>query len=336
MYIGDMFIDIEKMDRDFLSDPSFEALVARAEKLERRYAENGVDVSVNTGVSFMPQVYVTDPFDQLPIQALTQTNGEVPDVNYLTGIPPRLSNEIALTTVSMDDLGVSLGDSVHMVFGDDDREYIITATFDSIMSYGETIILPPGLIPDMRFFSGVSTYQLSFHNRENIPAQIEAVKAMEPDWEYIHPEGIMKSFASAIINGLEQVIGTLTILALCIIALVTFLICNTLIARDKGSVALLKSIGFNRHALREWQTARIVIVALAACIAGIGLSYALNPLVTPQIFALIGAPSVSTQIDAISVLGIYPALFMAVTTIVALLVSYSLNSVNMRNVGNLE
>ena len=335
-YVGDMFIDYAKIGSDFKNDPSFDKLVARAEQMEREYAEKGVDVSVNTGVIFRPQVYVSDPFDQITIIALTQTNGEVVDVNYLTGTPPKLSNEIAMTTVSLGNLDVSLGDSVHMVFGDDDHEYIVTATFESVSEGGAAIILPPGLIPDIRFFTGVSTYQLSFRDRENIPAQIEKIKAIESEWEYNSPDEVMGNYMSDVVNGMEYLIKTLTIIALGIITLVTFLICNTLIARDKGSVALLKSIGFNRHALRVWQTARIIIVSLAAGVAGVGLSYVLNPFVTRGIFGLLGAPNISTQINAVSVLGIYPALFLAITTIVALLVSFSLNRVNMRNVGNLE
>ena len=335
-YTGELFNEISKMDKDFVAEPDFEKLVAKTKQMENDYAEKGVNVSVNVGVAFMTQIYVSDMYDQIPVQAVTQTNGKPISVNYFTGTPPQLHNEIAMTNISMGKLGVVLGDSVHLVFGEDDREYIITATFESMMNGGESIVLSPGNRPNMMYCIGTMAYQFIFNDREDIPAQIEALKAIGSEYELYSPHELIRVFLSGSIKGLEQMISTLAIIALCIIALVTFLICNTLMARDKGSIALLKSIGFSKRALRVWQTARIIIVALAADIAGVALSFALNPFVTSQTFGIMGAPSVPTKVDAVSVFGLFPALFIATATLVALIAAHSVNRVDMRNVGNLE
>jgi len=335
-YSGEVFNDISKMDSDFVANPDFDKLVARMKEMENDYAEKGVNVSVNRGVALMVQVYVSDLYDQIPIQAIIETNGKPVSVNYLTGTPPQLHNEIAVTNISMDKLGVTLGDSVHLVFGEDDREYIITASFESMMNGGESIILSPEIRPDMMYCIGVMAIQYVFHDRENIPDQIEALIAIESELTIFSPEELVNEFLLSSIMGLEQMINILTIIALCIIALVAFLISNTLMTRDKGSIALLKSIGFSKGSLRIWQTMRIVIVALAADIAGVALSFALNPTVTRMTFGIMGAVGVPTKIDAISVFGLFPALFLATTTLAALLAAHSVNLVDMRNVGNLE
>ena len=335
-YAGELFSELRKLDIEFIANPDFDTLVAKTKQMENDYAEKGVNVSVNTGVVFMTQVYVSDMYDQIPVQAVNQTNGKPVSVNYLTGTPPQLHNEIAMTNISMDKLGVEPGDSVHMVFGEDDREYIITASFESMMNGGESIVLSPEICPDMMCCIGVMAFQIDFHDRENIPAQIEALKAIGSDYTLYSPEELIGAFLSSTISGIEQMITTLTIIALSIIALVTFLICNTLMARDKSSIALLKSIGFSKRAILVWQTARIVIIALAADIAGVSLSFVINPFVTRQTFGIMGAAGVPTRIDAISIFGLFPALFLVTTTLVALLASHTINKIDMRNVGSLE
>ena len=336
LFVGPISTTIGRMDREFLSDPSFDELVERAERMERKYAENGVNVSVNRGVSFVAEVYASDPFDSRIMFAHTQTNGMAVEASYVAGMPPELPNEIAMTNVAMERLGVVLGSSVRMAFGEDDREYIITAAFESVNNMGESIILSPLIIPDMMFGVAVSAYQITFLSRESIPAQIREFKAVESEYEIFLPEEAVRETLGGIVEGLEQMIGAMALIALGIIALVTFLICNTLIARDKGAIALLKSIGFARRAIRTWLTSRIVIVTLAASAAGVGLSFALNPFVVRQTFGMMGAPSIPSVVDHASVFGAYPAMFLAVTMLVALLASHSANRVDMRNVGNLE
>jgi putative ABC transport system permease protein len=319
-------------------DRNIDKIVDIIKDMEREYALQGVNVNVSIGLRFSAQVYTSDPYDRIGIQASNETNYKAIDVNYLKGRPPQPTNEIAMTNISMEKLGVVLGDSVHMAFGGDDREYIITASFESLTNTGLAIIFAPGIYPDM-LYSGAGTIsfvQFTFNSREDIQGQIDALKAAKPELSYHTPEDAVYQSLRATIDGVSQMVDTLTVISLAIIALVTFLICNTLIARDKSIIALLKSIGFSKRSIRVWQTARVVIVALAADIAGVALSFAINPTVTRMTFGTMGVLNVRVIIDPARVFGLYPALFLMITASVAVIAARSANRVDMRSVGNLE
>lgn len=334
---ADIYSDIPAEATESLAlDRDFEKIVSIANQMEREYADYGIDVNVNIGLQFSAQIYTTDQYDQIGIQAFKQTNGKIVDIDYMTGTVPILPNEIAMTNICMEKLGVSLGDSVHMVFGDDDKEYIITAGFESMSNGGESIVLSPDIYPNMLYCGGILPAQFIFNNREDIQGQTAALRTAKPELEYYTPDETVRQTLKSTVDGMEQMINTLTVIALGIIALVTFLICYTLLTRDKSSIALLKSIGFSKQSIRLWQIIRIVIVTLISDIAGVGLSFVLNPFVTQQTFGMMGAVSVPTKIDTVSVFGIYPALFLGVTTLVAIISAHSVNRVDMRNVGNLE
>jgi putative ABC transport system permease protein len=335
-YSGDVMGDLSIMGKDIVDNPDFGDLVNLIKQMEREYAEKGVDVGINTGLMFMAQAYVSDPYDKIAVSAFKQTNGRVFGAQSLTGTLPLLSNEIAMTYIIMERLGIALGDSVYLAFGEDNREYIVTAGFECMMSLGEYVVLAPEAYPDMLYCVGLTALQFTFRGRDDIPAQIAALKADMPEVEYLSAEELVKSFLLDTIQGMEQLIRTLTLIALCIIALVTFLICQTLLARDKSAIALLRSIGFAKRTIRAWQIARIVIVALLADVAGVALSFAVNPFVTRNTFGMMGAPSVPTRIVAADVFGLYPALFLALTAAIAAIAAHSANRVDMKTVGNLE
>lgn len=326
----------EKMTNSIYIDQDPSQLFAYAEELENRARQNGVEVAVNVTLQFSAQVYTNNLFDKINMSAWVQTSRRAIGVRYLEGTAPILENEIAMSYLSMENLDVTLGDKVHLAFGEDDQAYIITGAFETMSNGGEGIILSSKVIPDLGVCSGMGYSQYVFADRNEIDRQIEQLKAALPEMKFYTADEMIHNLLESVIDTMNQMIDMMIMIAIVIAALVVFLISNTLLAKDKGTIALMKSIGFSGRALRTWQTARIAITALAAAVFGVALSFALNPLVTKLTFGLMGATRVPAHINAGIVLGVFPGILVVTSVVVAYLVSFGVGKIDMRNVGSLE
>ena len=334
---ADFYADIPKVASDIIvKDNDYDKLVDYIKGLEDRCKKQGLELSVNLGLQFTSQVYKSDKYDQISIQAWKQTDDRPIAINYLNGTAPSLANEIAISKISMERLGVVLGEKVHMVFGEDDKEYIITGSFESMTNNGETIILSPKIYPDLSYCMPLWGPQFNFSNNEDADKYALKLEETLPELEFFTADEKIHSVVEDVIVTMGQIIDMVIILGLIITSLVVFLISSTLLGRDKGAVSLLKSVGFSNQSLKIWQTARIAITALAAAFFGLALSFVLNPFVISQTFGMMGAAHVSPNINTLYVFGIFPGLFILTAILVAWVVSTGVKNVAVRNVGNFE
>ncbi|MEG0736376.1 MAG: FtsX-like permease family protein, partial [Longicatena sp.] len=105
--------------------------------------------------------------------------------------------------------------------------------------------------------------------------------------------------------------------------------------REKGEIAMMKSVGFRYRSICNWQVGRMTLVVLASFLILVPLSLLSNQYLLKPIFAIMGA-EVDIQIDFLQVYVVYPGILLAGVMIATLLAVHGVKRVDIREMNNLE
>ena len=119
-------------------------------------------------------------------------------------------------------------------------------------------------------------------------------------------------------------------------SLITILMMKTIMTKERGDIALLKSIGFTDRSLRAWQISRTLLVLAAAVITGTLLSNVLAPYTIGPIFAMMGATSIELKTNTMEACVLFPLLLFAVTGVSASICAGGVKKVDLKEVNNIE
>ena len=134
---------------------------------------------------------------------------------------------------------------------------------------------------------------------------------------------------------LESMKIPMTALLCAIIMLITLLMEKLFIVREKGEIAMLKSVGFSDRSIQFWQVVRMVSVTVCSMIAAIPLSLLSNQFVLKPIFAIMGA-EVKIQVVPWQVYGVYPLILLLGIIAATVIASRSVKRINIQELNNLE
>ena len=109
-----------------------------------------------------------------------------------------------------------------------------------------------------------------------------------------------------------------------------------MMAKERGDIALLKSIGFSNREIRAWQIERVMLILVTAIVSGALLSKLLAPYTMGPIFAMLGANKIQLEVKPLETYVIYPLILLIVTGLAACLCSYEVKKVDAREVNNVE
>ncbi len=118
--------------------------------------------------------------------------------------------------------------------------------------------------------------------------------------------------------------------------LITVLMMKSFLTKERGEIALLKSMGFSNRAVRGYHTSRILILLLTSIIVGTILSNILAPVVGGPIFGMMGASHVKMVTNPLLAYLIFPLILLSVTGLSAILCSAEVNGVDVKEVNNIE
>jgi len=333
---SDVYISNFK-ENDYMEKASLNYVLEDIEALENLYREGGVDITLYVEYGFMAKVYVEDPNSSSTFLGLQAQNFDASNYNmYIDGAAPMLANEIAMTELSMEKLGVSIGDSVSIMIGDTTLSYIVTGSYQSMNMMGEGLRFSSVAETNFQYTSGIYSLQGNFADRTDIDGQIRKLKELTPDYTIKTPFEYISTNMGATMDTLDSLISMIIVVVLFINCLITVLMTRTFIIRDIGEIALLKSIGFTDRAAKIWQTLRVIIVLVISITLGILLSNLLNPIVFKYTFGIMGADKVQPHIIAMEVYLFYPLLLLAGTGIAAVLSTGMIGKIKLTQIRNIE
>lgn len=312
-------------------------LQARIDAIEKKYAEEGIDIELHTQYSFMASIYADDIDEGISILSFQPLGIEATEYGFFDEeSAPRLSNEIAITKSALEKIGAEVGDMVHVVIGGETHEYVITASYESMSMMGITAHLAASAETDFAFNSGIWAFQGDFKDRDDIEGQIERLKEITPELEVKTAEEYANGNLGGIVDAIDAIKTMLLVVVLGINCLITLLLARTFKTRDAGAIALLKSLGFRSGTIRAWQALRIIIVLLVSILVGIALSMAINPVMVNYTFGIMGATDISLNILWQEVYVAYPLILFIVTSLAAVVAVGGSKKSDLKTIGSME
>ncbi len=329
-----LFLDNGKLEK-YLADESNEQLLADMNEIKLELKRNGLNAEVWAETSYLVSCYSENPEENVAYFTMQQTGKEEDEYDVLEGKVPVLPNEVMITEKTAMELSVGIGDSIYYQYQDKDEEFVITGIYQSMMNMGNGFrISKDGKMNSP--LSGVFGIQVKVEGDFSDEELKERLQAIFPEYK-IETAG---EWMDKMIGGISDTLDSLELFILGMVlginVLITVLTMKTLIARERGEIAMLKSIGLSDHSIKGWQSLRILIVLCFSILTGTYLSAPLAKVTIGPVFTIMGATSIELITKPLEVYVIYPLILLTVTGIAAYLCASEIRKVDLKEINTLE
>ena len=307
------------------------------EEVEQKIRDAGYDADVSVELWYKYTVAFGDKSVSVPMIQNRRTKTE--DYSYEQGTAPQYTNEIALSLPVLEKLGAKVGDTVTLAIGGEDKEFIVTASYQSMNNLGESGRFHQDYETDDRGISTAFAFQADFKDdpdAEEIDNRVEKLKdAFETDNVFNSADYAKDcSGAADTISAVKYLVLVIDII---LAAMIAVLMERSFISKEKSEIALLKAMGFKSRSVIFQHTLRFVFVCIAAAVFAAALCIPLTKLTMDPIFSIMGLVSgIEFKIDAAEVFFIYPLIMLGVTALAVFLTSLYTASVKASDTADIE
>ncbi len=258
---------------------------------------------------------------------------------YYIGTAPQNVNEVALTSITADELGADIGDTVTIFLGGEEKECIVTAFFQGMNNMGHGIKLHHDTVIPNEVITGTAGMQIDFTDNpdeKTIEERKETVKKILAT-ENVYNAGEYADECIGVAEIIDSVKYLVLVISAIIITLVTVLMERSFIAKERGEIAIMKAIGFRDVVVMKCHTIRFGIIAVISAVIGAVLNVPLTMLTINPVFSMMGANyGVEFKINPIEVLLIYPVIVLLITVSSAFLTSIYTKSIKASEASSIE
>lgn len=315
-----------------------ESMEAELEEIKNRLKENGMDTKIYQEIMFrMSASYEDNYCSSLAFQGIGDITAE--EYTYLEGTPPRYTNEVAITHVIADKLDADIGDTITIYKGDEAKEYIVTAVFQSMNNSGEGIRFYENEELPFNKASGSFAVQIEFldsPDNKEIEKRIDAISELYKDYKVESCGDYIDSMMGNISEQVDSLKGLILIIVLIINVLVAVLIEKTLLTKERGEIGMLKAIGFRNRSIIAWQTLRISIALLIGTIIGSVLGTPFSQVTSGQVFKMMGAMKIKFQVNVLEVYVCFPLIIFAATILASCITAFGIRKISASETSNIE
>lgn len=305
------------------------------ERVEKELADKGYEAEL-TGVPIYFLSYSSKGESGKNKIMTVQVSGPNNDfLSYQDGEAPKLPNEVAFSRYIMDEKGWQTGDTVEMEVGGMQKKLIITGSYSDYMQVGKSARMNPEL--DLKNETMFHYWNIMV-DMETDQTQAELVTELGrlfPEYKWTTAQDVVDRNVGGIQESLKSMLIPMTGMLCAVIMLITLLMERLFIVREKGEIAMLKSIGYQSRTIRLWQVMRMVWVALISMIAAVPLSLLSNRFMLKPIFAIMGA-DVEIQVVPWQVYGVYPGVLLVGIILATVIAAMNVKKINIRELNNLE
>lgn len=334
MHPSDVYVDNGNSDT-YVAEKDLSKIRKDLEAIENILKVHGIAAKAGTELGFSIPCYGNDE-DQLYSYFTEQEFGSW-DRSYvvLEGREPEAADEVMLTAMTAEEMGVSIGDTITYQYPDRKQEFIITGTYQSLMNMGHGFRVSRKAELDAGYLSGIVGIQVEASDMES-EELYQKIKEIFPDDKIMREQEFLGNMIGDIVEQIDVLIWLLTIVVAAINSLITILTMKTMLSKERGNVALLKSIGFQNRTIRRWQVERILLILVTAIFAGSILSKILAPFIIKPIFAMMGGTHVQLEVKPLETYIIYPAILLIITGISAYFSTAEVKKVDAKEINNVE
>jgi len=333
----DIYLD-SKITMECMLEDGQDKLENHLSEMEHTLAENGIPAKCYQEMLFNLPVIFEENERNVTIYQGTGTTMDM--YEYTAGTAPRNKDEIAITRISADELNVNIGDKVIIRTVDGDKEYMITAFFQSMNQFGSGIRLhSEEEINYIQASGGVGT-QITFTDNpdsKEIERRIDEIQRIYPDYENIETCAEATKDMLAVADTLATVKSLIVMFTIVLATLITVLMERSFIAKEQGEIALIKAVGTRNGKIYAYHTLRFLFVGMIAVIIGEILAMPLTHLCIDPIFKMMGMElAVDYVINPVEMYLVFPLVILVTTTVSAFLTSIYTRKIKSSDTASIE
>jgi putative ABC transport system permease protein len=322
---------------EIMNENGQEVIRGKLEDMEKTLADNGM--KSHCFVEVMMKLTLSHGDNTVKSLVSQGVGVTTEQYKFFEGTAPQNINEIALTKVTAEELGVGIGDTVTVHQLEGEKEYIVTAFFQTMNNLGEGARLHEDVKLDYSQVIGMFPYQINFlddPSSKEIGQRIDKMKEIFGT-EDIYTGSKYASMHTGIGEPLKAVRNLLLAIVLVIIVLITMLMEYSFLTKERSEIAILKAVGFSNGALIRWHILRFVLVSSIATVLALLCTVPLTSLCVNPIFKMTGATfGIEYYIDPWQIFLLYPALVLGTTIVGALLTSLRIRSIPASECSNID
>ena len=166
----------------YLVDDGREKLNTRIAEMENDLREKGWEA--DCFVELVSNVTVEKDGVKVKTHGVEGVNITPDEYAYIDGSAPQNKDEIAMSYLVADKIGAKIGDTVTVNTADSERECVVTATYQTMMSLGDNIRLYPDQEYSFKSLAGLNDFQVRFRDNPDdaeIARRIDAIRDMYTD-----------------------------------------------------------------------------------------------------------------------------------------------------------
>lgn len=338
---SDVYINDMGLLDTFTSDDKIETLKSHILKTEEMLKKNGMDAScmcdliVTLNVSYKENDYRAMVFQGIGASADMY--------DYCEGTPPRNADEIAVTTVIADTLGVSIGDTITIHMDSGNKDFIITALYQSMYDMGNGIRLHETARVDYSQIYNFMGLQVDFNDSPSDKVIEQRIRKIEK--LYDHDERIQVWSAEeyaletvgTVVDAINAVKIMTIILSVIIIALITILMERSFIEDEKTQISLLKAMGFKTGTVIKSHIFKFAFLCIPVTVLSLVLNYPLTNLIVNPVFSAFGANlGIDYVIKPLEIFILYPAIILCTTVLSAFFTSLYTKKITASQISMIE
>lgn len=243
--------------------------------------------------------------------------------NMIEGKPCLYDNEILITEIVAEELGIKIGDTVTVSLNDISAEYIISGYNQCANDMGENYMMNPQGFA--RLNQEIKLYKNYFISDR---AQLENIySALENEFgENISIDKNVWSGSDNIALAVHLLTYLMYVIAVVFIIVVVLLTGGKILFRERNNLGIYKALGFTSSSLRISFAVRFGVISVIGSVIGIVLSAVITDPLATMLLKFSGISKFVSEIDIIST--ITPAIFVTVLyVIIAYLLSKSVKKI---------
>ena len=261
------------------------------------------------------------------------------DYVYSDGVAPENANEIAISYLTAEELGVGIGDTITLIVEGEEIECTVTALLQTMNGLGKANRLHQDF--DVSSFESTADFdfQVDFDDElteEELYNRIEKLKDILDTEDVLNIAEFAKR-TTGVYDTMVLIKNMVLIIVLIIVALIAVLMERSFISAEKSEIALMKAMGFSNKSIICHHTLRFTIVAFVASLVAIALCLPATNLLMNPVFNIMGAVSgVSYAIAPFEIFVVYPIILVVVAIIASFFTSIYTNTIKSSDASNIE
>ncbi len=259
--------------------------------------------------------------------------------SYLEGTPPQNIHEVGISHIISDNIDAGIGDMVTINTGSEEKEYMVTAIFQTMNNLGEGIRFFQEEALDYNNAAGGFGIQIKYTDspdKKELQNRKERLEELFSDYKIYTSGEYIEYMIGNVAEQIRSVKQLILMIVICINILMTVLMVKSFLTKEKGEIAMLKSLGFRSQSLVLWQSFRIGIILFLAILTGTLISSPISKITVGKIFQMMGLQTIEFDIVFFEVFVIYPFILLVCTVFAAFLTAFGVRKISAFQVSNIE